>query len=225
MSGALAWSEPPPLFAAFVPTTPIDSVTLSVRRDGGPRLAPQHATDDRGMGTLAASLTYGSGLSDLWDLRSSDPPTYVRDLALTSTEQPTALGLAELAGVPHLFYSDRTADGLWHFYVEDLDTGRARLLTETNTSISGALEPLDGALIVAVRARPPGESSERVLVARTSIDALRPLEGAISLSEPGRVAHSERMTRTPRGLAIVWSEATGDTDGNSARLAILDCCP
>jgi hypothetical protein len=182
------------------------------------------ALDERGMGTYAVSWPWGGGPAELWDLRGSDPPSYVRDLATTSSAEPTVLGLAELAGARYMLYSDRETDGVWSFYLEDVDRGGSRLVSRSRTTISGAVERLGDDLVIALRATPPRETAERVFIARATPDGHEPTEGAISLSEPDRTAHSERMTRTPRGIAIAWSEATGDTDGLSARLAILDCC-
>jgi hypothetical protein len=222
MTGANAFATPPELLAARVPPTPIDAVDFETIAMGGPRFVGQHAEDDRGLGTVAISAAQGFRPIDVWDLTGPGLPAFLRAPEISATD-PHVLGIDD-HGRTIVLYSQSLGLPGWGFYLIDLDSGHARLAAESRQDLGGHLERLGDDLVIAVRTADEPGGPERVVVGRASLEGEDAIADPIPLAPPGPTSHSARIARTPRGLAITFAELTGETDGLSARLAILDCC-
>lgn len=219
MIGANSYSSPPPLYAARMPPRPVDAIEFEVVADGGPRAVPEHATDAAGFATFAVSLLWGSGSGEVWRLDVPDAPALEAELSVPGALD--ILGVVQRDGTRLALHGNGSTGG--DHYLTDIDAGETALVTQVPSGLTGHLELLGGAIVGAFRDG-TGGTPEPIVVAELALEG-EVVRGMIPLSERGRLAHSPRLARTPRGLAIVWSEATGDTDGMSARLAVLDCCP
>jgi len=218
MTGANSYSSPPPLYVAHVPARPVDFLDFALLHAAAPRAAPEHATDDEGFATFSVAATWGFDTGEIWRMEGPDAPALERELGVPGAHYLN--GVVEADGERLLFYGQTTGD----LYLMNLDTGHTRLVANSPTGADGHLERLGETVVGAFRYGAEEGIPDRVILGRFD------LEGDVvsdihDLSEPGRTAHSTRITRTPRGLAVVWSEGTGDTDGMSARLAVFDCCP
>jgi hypothetical protein len=222
LTGVNAYSSPPPLYAAFLPPAPVDAIELTAVTEPAPYSPAEHATDDRGLGLFAVSTVWSSGDGAIYRLDGSGPPARERTLSVPGAFRP--LGVVQREGARWLFYAS-VAPTFAH-YLTDLDTGHTRLVAENVSGADGHLERLGGDAIAAFRFAPAPGELERVVIARVDLATTPVIGSSFDLSEPGRIGHSARITPTPRGLAVTWSEDTGDhEDGLSARLAVLECCP
>jgi len=221
LSGAGAHSDPPPLYAAHLSADP-SAVNWTWVADGAPRSPPEHALGPDGLVAWAASNVWSSPTGELYEVNNAGDLSMSFDLGpiFPAGGEGDIIGLATYQNELFVLYSGTPGVPAWSQWVLHVSSGESFRVDRSNNSFSGHLLAFADALLISSSAIHP---FSQVSVGRYDT-ASGTVEPDFVLSTGGHVAHSARMTRWARGFAVVWSESSGDTDGNSAWMQIFECC-
>jgi len=226
LSGVGAHSEEPPLYWMHLGQEP-EPFDWMFLHEGGPRAPAEHCLGADGFLSRVVSATWSSDLGELYRYDGLGELTVERALDGTL---PTAGfgfpgGLAELDGRVYLLWggSPSGPPGIWSLTMVELDgesTTQWRIERSSRGS-AGHLIVLGGELVIMSSAIHP---SHQMSLTAFDPEHDEPMGDLVVLGGEGRTSHSPRMALTDEGLAAVWSEGTGDVDGNSTLLQVFDCC-
>ena len=230
LTGTNAYGAPPPLYYAVLGAAPME-LSFNLLAQGGPRAPAVHANGPDGLARWAASTTYYDAVGAVYRVGDQYYPpevAYEIDDLLPLEGNGFVSAIAEHEGVIYLLYegapgSEPSPWTQWMLELHPEGPARTWQIDRSPNGGAGDLLSFGDTLVIASPAIHP---DHRVSLAAFRPDVDPPIGNLWVVATDGfTVSHSARLTPTPTGLAVVWTEGREAFDGLVVMLEVLDCCP